>query len=248
MMRTRRFHTEANDRFFVRYNPASVRKASLPGFFELCESERQDLAARFGFDISGRVLVYLFAFSSEIGEIFGKEYVGLAFWPGNTIVVPEDRVKEVLRHELAHLFAAKWSPWTAPLLQEGLATHLQGKVDGRGVDFRAFPHSLSRELRMRKLLQESFFFGRPETEACYVLAGSFTGFLIRRWGWEMYGTYYRKANRRNYHQLFVKCFGITLVQAEWQWRDELMKSMVPDFQMRRKLIAGWDPKIIAEIF
>ena len=198
--------------------------------------------------MSGRVLVYLFALTSEIGEIFGKEYGGLALSRTKTIVVPQDRLKEVLRHELAHLFAAQWSPWTSPLLQEGLATHLQGKVDGRPVDFRAFPHSLSRELRMRKLLQESFFFGRLETQACYVLAGSFTGFLIRRFGWEMYSTYYRKANRLNYHKLFVKCFGITLVQAEWQWRDELMKSMVPDPERRRKLIAGWDPKIIAEIF
>jgi hypothetical protein len=247
--KTWRFRTLGTELFTLRYDPALESHLNWKRFLERCESERNHLKEQFGFDLRGRVVIYLFAHAAQIAEVFGEASAGFAFSAANMVVVAHERsTEETLRHELVHLFAAQWNPVAAPLLQEGLATHLQGKVDGRPVDLRAFPHLLDLNLRLTKLLKRSFFFAGRDTPACYVLAGSFTGFLVRRFGWETYAQYYRRAHLFNHQRLFVNCFKMSLVQAEWHWRDELMKAMVGDPNMRQKIIAGWDRSLIEQIF
>jgi hypothetical protein len=217
-------------------------------FLEQCAMQRRELSEEFGFDLRGRVIVYLFVHRKQIAAVFGDEYAGAAYSPARMIVLSLANLAETLRHELAHLFAARWNPMIAPLFQEGLATHLQGKVNGKSVDMRAFPHILDSKLRLTSLLQRSFFFRSANTHACYLLAGSFTGFLVRRFGWKAYRRYYRGAHLLNYKRFFIKCFGVSLVQAEWQWRDELMKAVVENPKLRRSLVAGWDSSLIKMIF
>jgi hypothetical protein len=62
------------------------------------------------------------------------------------------------------------------------------------------------------------------------LAGSFTGFLLRRHGWEAYRRLYRLCDGLRFRAKFEKCFGVTLEKAEWQWRNEMT---VPEILKRR---------------
>jgi hypothetical protein len=53
------------------------------------------------------------------------------------------------------------------------------------------------------------------------LARSFTGFLVRRYGWERYRKFYRRSHALNFKGYFQKVFGVSFEKAEWQWRSEL---------------------------
>ena len=69
-------------------------------------------------------------------------------------------------------------------------------------------------------------FGGTGRNACYALAGSFTGFLIRRYGVEAYRKFFRKTDALNFQSTFRKIFGVTFAKAEWQWRTQLLTTAV----------------------
>src|SRR5215471_10498734 len=110
---------------------------------------------------------------------------GTIIWRANAIVIAnENRVEEAMRHELAHLFAFRRSASTPPLLSEGLAVWLQETDFGQPIHFAALPLLLLGTLPLPKLLRAKFFFDETHRQSCYILAGSFTGFLIHRYGWD----------------------------------------------------------------
>jgi len=83
-----------------------------------------------------------------------------------------------LLHELAHLFSTRWNETATPLLSEGLSVWLQEKHFGQPIDPAVRPLLADRRLKLRSLLDRGFFFSEPQRAACYVVAGSFTGFPL----------------------------------------------------------------------
>ena len=81
-------------------------------------------------------------------------------------------------------------------------------------------------LNAGRLFEFKFFFADANRNSCYVLAGSFTGFLIRRYGVEAYRKFFRKTNASNFPDYFRKVFGVTFAKAEWQWHTELQTMAV----------------------
>ena len=61
-----------------------------------------------------------------------------------------------------------------------------------------------------------------DTDYSYAIAGSFTGFLVRRIGWPAFKEFYRRASASNFTEVFRDAFGVTLLDAERQWRQELL--------------------------
>jgi len=112
-----------------------------------------------------------------------------------------------------------------------LAVWLQGTEAGAPIDEAALPHLRHRSLQLPVMLKESIFRDPCREHACYLLAGSFAGFLIRRFGWRRYRRFYRTvANCGCYRWVFRRHFGLTLDEAERQWRRELV---VPEAIRRR---------------
>lgn len=217
------FQTHATQRSVLHYATLLADRWNLPLLQQRCESELDDIGRQFGFTLRRRLVVYLFATWRDINAVFGPAYGGTALPLSNALVIPEDcNLQEVIRHELTHLFAARWNTMAPPLLGEGLATWLQSTVGGLPIDTAARPLLRNRSLKLTSLLKRSFFFAEPQRHSCYVLAGSFTGFLIRRFGWDSYRSFYRVANARNFRGQFGKLFGLTLEQAERRWRNELL--------------------------
>jgi hypothetical protein len=218
----RRFRTTSNGRIVLHYAPELDGKWDMPTLLGRCQAELDQLTDQFGFPLRGRVVVFLFAGCRDVGTIFGPHVGGTALRGANAVVIADDsNIVKSLRHELAHLFAACWSLLAPPLLNEGLAVWLQDTEGGQTVDTAARRLLGERSLTLASLLKSEFFFAEPHRHACYVLAGSFTGFLIRRSGWQQYRKLFRLADESRFRATFKKCLGVTLEQAEGAWRRVL---------------------------
>jgi hypothetical protein len=232
----RPFGTVTNDRIVLHFEPALTAGRDMQALLRRCEAELDRLTHRFGSPLRGRAVVYLFRSYTSIAKIFGPRYGGAALPLANAIVIAEDnQVVESIRHEFAHLFSARWSEVAPPLLCEGLSVWLQDTTWGQSIDAAARPLLGNPNSKLPLLLKSTFFFSERQRHACYILAGSFTGFLIRRYGWQRFRDLYRKCKGTRFRAKFLKCFGLTLEKAEWQWRNELTVLEVLKRRTRRSV-------------
>lgn len=217
--KVRRFGTAAHGRIILHYAPELMDQGDIPILLQACLAEVDSLADQFGFRPRRRIVVFVFARSQDIGRIFGPLYGGTALSLSNAIFIPHDRnLQEVMRHELAHLFAFRWNQAAPPLLSEGLATWLEDTEEGKRIDAAACHYLRNANLKLALLWKRNFFFSEPHRHACYMLAGSFTGFLLGRFGWRPYRRFYWLCNGLRFRAQFKKCFGVSLEEAEAEWR------------------------------
>jgi hypothetical protein len=221
----RRFRTASEGPIVLHYAPELNGKWDVRMLLRRCRAELDSLAGGFGSPLRGRAVVFLVTSHRDIGRIFGPHYGGTALPCANAIVIADDNyVRESMRHEFAHLFSGRWSLFAPPLLSEGLSVWLQGTEWGQPIDRAARPLLGDRSLTLHLLLRPEFFFAEQNRYSCYALAGSFSGFLIRRYGWERYRNLFRLCGRGGFRKTFEKCFGVSLEKAEWRWRNEIRRS------------------------
>jgi hypothetical protein len=236
--RTRLFLTASGDRIVLRYAPQLRGAINPEEVLGQAENALAELEARFGrltlfwhgrhvgpLLFRRRVYVYVFPTPEAVQEVFGKGYAAIALTALHAVVVPfhQPILGESLRHELTHLFAYRWNPWAPSLFCEGLPTWLQGTAHGYSIDSRANLLLRREDHRLRPLLDEKFF-REGNCWPHYVLAGSFTGFLIRRFGWDAYKRFYcGLQGDSRFDRRFARRFGLTLEEAEGQWRQELLE-------------------------
>jgi hypothetical protein len=236
--RTRCFLTAHGNRFVLRYAPELHAVVSPGDVLTVAESALTELERRFGrlsllwhgrtigpLLFRKRVYVYLFPAYESVQAVFGKRFGGIALTGLNAVVIPFEglRLDEWLKHELGHLFSDRWNEFAPPLFQEGLSTWLQETDRGYRIDAMAVTLIRREEYHLRPMLGRRFFFHEENHWAYYILAGSFTGFLIRRFGWDAYKRFYcQVVDRRRCDAQLPKHFGMTLEQAEEQWREELL--------------------------
>ena len=182
------------------------------------KDELKTLEKRFGFRLP-RVQIFLFPFVCDINNVFGQECGGLALPSFNSIVVGEHAtLHEIVRHEFVHLFAARWNASPSLLLQEGLAVHLQKSCNGYPIDALVRRFGGRSEWTLRALQDRDFFFERTYRHACYMIAGSFTGYLIDEFGWDAYRALYRRSGSRLFERSFEQTLGVSFQEAESRWQ------------------------------
>jgi hypothetical protein len=185
------------------------------------ESDLEDLARIFTHRLRHRLIVVLIPSHRDVTADFGRPMGGTILAHANAVVLAADcPVRELLRHELVHLFAARWNILAPHLLQEGLAVWLQGTVQGVPIEEEAGQLIRLSDADIRPLLDEGYFFSERHQHRCYTLAGGFTGFLIRRFGWDRYRELYRRADRWTFRARFGRRFGVSLERAWRRWHDE----------------------------
>jgi hypothetical protein len=237
----RRFQTARAGRIILHYAPELNDKWHLPTLLQRCQVELGRLTNRFGFPLRGRAVVFLFASCRDIGAIFGPPYGGAALSLANAIVIGNDNnIQRSMRHEFVHLFSAHWSRYAPPLLSEGLSVWLEESVWlpeesmwRQAIDEEARALLRNRSPKIPLLVEREFFFAEPHRHACYVLAGSFTGFLLRRYGWQQYRQLFCLCNGIGFPAKFETCFGVSLEKAEWQWRNEIMITEILKTRLRK---------------
>jgi hypothetical protein len=186
------------------------------------ESDLDELTQQFGFTIGGRHPVYLLARQQDLARVFRGPVGGVAVLHGKIICLADDaNPAQAFRHELCHQFAFHWNMLAPPLLSEGLPTWFQQGGEPKPLYAQALSVLHSRGWRLSALLSRRFFFARTNGHHCYVLAGSFTGFLIQQFGWDNYRHFFRAAGPFRFRSRFRQHFGMTLEQAERLWRDYL---------------------------
>jgi hypothetical protein len=240
-----RFRTAKGGGVTLHYARALDGDLSVPVMLERCRDQLAIVSRQFGFSLGETVEVILFANLSDMQRIIG-DVGGRAIPRINAVVLsaagytdvmddPHRRRRhtlamtsggctdEILRHEFAHLFSARWNQSAPSLLNEGLSTWIQEAWWGESID--AVARKLLPNIRwdLPMLLDHSFFFHKIRTDAAYVLAGSFTGYLIRHHGWEHYGDFYRRCLCSTFQDDFEEHFGINMGAAELQWRSEISR-------------------------
>jgi hypothetical protein len=229
-----RFQTIRNPRIVLRFESGCHSHVRRQKIARVCEDQLDDLAEQFGFSLRRPVTVFLLRDTEQVTHVYGRLCAGFAIVPANAIVIAPTcnlTPEELIRHELVHLFAGRWGSLKPVLNSEGLAVWLQATEGGVPIDVAALPHVRHRGLRLPAMLKTSFFRDPCREHACYMLAGSFTGFLINRYGWRAYRRFYRAvANWGCYRWVFRRHFGLSLEQAEKEWRSELI---VPEVLRRR---------------
>jgi hypothetical protein len=186
-----------------------------------CETQLDSLEKRFGFRLD-RVVIFLFEAGRDVEAVFRDPCGGRALPHADAILINQhDDLVEIIRHELTHLFAARWQMAAPPLLEEGLATWLQGTWGGVPVD-RLAPQLLQDwPQSLKALLDRAYFFGPANRGACYTLAASFTGFLIRHHGWDRYRSIYKASQALGPAGALRKYLGRTVEELDHLWRAEL---------------------------
>jgi hypothetical protein len=110
-------------------------------------------------------------------------------------------------------------------MTEGLSTWMQETYQGASIDTRVLELLRDPQLRLGALLDREFFIRHENWWRWYVLAGSFTGFLIRTYGWETYERLYtRVVQGGGMDAVFVEIIDQSLEAAEMEWRKELLEA------------------------
>jgi tetratricopeptide (TPR) repeat protein len=103
---------------------------------------------------------------------------------------------------------------------EGLATWCQVSWRGKPVDFHALVLLRGGQcMPLPWFMRRSAFY--PGGRWSYMLAGSFTGHLVRRFGWDDYLRFYRAAAEDDLEVVFRRTFREPLSEVERQWRADL---------------------------
>jgi hypothetical protein len=226
------FHCLHAQNVTVRYDPRAHSRSQAMTVLHRTDQEITELNRRIGHMPRAGVTLFLFASKAQVSALRGRDQVGFALAPGTVVVGEWAYLHETIRHELAHLFL---QPWHTPLLAEGFAVWWQETRGGLPIDEAAIPPLRRQELCLANMLNSKFFHDLTREYDCYTLAGSLTGFLIRRLGLAGYLKFYREAARRGVRKALRQHLGLTLEQVEARWRVEL--SMTKLLWQRRGLLA-----------
>ncbi len=184
--------------------------------------------AWFGFRLRGRAHVYLLRFPERVNRAFPGDYWGLAMPTLGIAVVsaqPLGGLPDIWRHEAAHLLIPRLGPESPAFKVEGLTTFLQWCGAGVPGDRASWDTERLRPSPetplLSAMLDEAFFFDPVRMRECYAAAGNFTCYLVERFGWLAYRQFFRRANARSYAKAFAAAFGVSLVEAEVDWRAEV---------------------------
>jgi len=220
-LRVRRFRTARSKHVSLYYAPELAGRIVAPDLLRVCEAVLDWLSQRFGFSLGSRTLIFLFARPDDVGQAFGSRSTACAFNRRSIALPYDDRLLEVLRHELVHLFAWRWNANAPPILREGLSVWLQRTEGGEPIDMAAWHWQTQTEIKIDRLLSPEFFFDPKNCYACYMIAGSFTGYLIERFGWDSYRNLYSVCDGTGFRRKFEKCLGTSFDVVAQQWRQKI---------------------------
>jgi tetratricopeptide (TPR) repeat protein len=235
-LRVRRFQSRVEGEIVLRCAPAAAARIDVQQILRWCNDALTELTVRLQCSLKRRLTVFVFDHQFDLSRFFARHLRGCALPGADAIIVAADGLlamknpEELLHHEIAHLLSRSWGRLEPALKSEGLATWAQGTIEAKPVDSAALADLLSNPWwPLWSLLPDRIFY--QDRLNRYAIAGSFTGFVIRRFGLEAYRRWFRKAKRWNFESAFKKAFGLTLTSAERQWRRDLLarrKEFEPD--------------------
>jgi hypothetical protein len=231
-----RFCTVKGDRVSLLFPTGLDETIELQEVIKWSESDLDEFSERFGVRLSRRLIIVLIPSHRDLTADFGRLMGGTALFSANAVVLAVDcPLREILRHELVHLFAARWNGCAPPLIQEGLAVWLQETEPDRTNTALHLCVAQRFDTDPSLLLSPQYFFAPQWQRDSYALAGVFTGFLIRRFGWDRYKRFYRMADPWTVRSAFKRQFGMGLEEAWRRCPDECVAMA----SLNRRLQEDW---------
>ena len=168
------------------------------------EYQYQKLKSFFGYDPDEKITSYVFASSYQKGEYFGSANADVAKPWLNQIYISVNSYDQTLRHELAHVFSAKYGTGILkvadnfnPALIEGIAVAADPYYADNTIDYMAaLAYKNGFKIKIESLFRGLNFFGKVSSIS-YIYAGSFSKFLIDNYGIKKYSEYYSDMNFEN---------------------------------------------------
>jgi hypothetical protein len=229
---TREFSARPGERFILHFDP-DLNELDVSLFWTACGEEVAALERRFGFKLrrwrfgGRRLAIYLFRSSDEVTNVRGGPAAGFASWQDWYITANIDSYwREILRHELAHIFSARWNDRAPRVLMEGLAVWVQRTRGGYTPDDYVRSRSPTACAAIDCLLGPEPDGPLPGWHHYYSLAGSFTGHLIRQYAWDQFRRFYRDRaiTLSTLPRRFARRFGVSLEAEIDAWLSWLRRS------------------------
>lgn len=168
-----------------------------------------------------KITSFVFRSSEEKRKYFGAGNADVAKPWLNQIYLSLDSYEQSLNHELAHIFAGKWSNNFLkidanfnPATVEGIASAANPVYDDMDIHYPAFLASKNNlQLSINSLFSGFSFFSNVSSLS-YIYAGSFCKYLIDEYGIERFKEFYRSGN-------FEKSYSKSIAEAETRYRKFL---------------------------
>ena len=204
------FETE---HYVFHYVKNSVAERELGYISETQEKAHAKITKTLGLeDMMKKIKYYIYQSETDKKRLMGDDGFAQAIWYDHSIhIVYAEDIKPIGEHEDVHLLTLPWGV-AIGFFQEGLAEHMSGCVWGKdrkpsesfvrnGLDLKKIPdlkHFFSHAFWMENAEQNIGYY--------YPLAGTFTQFLIGKFGLEKYRKFYMKISRENSREENIKIF------------------------------------------
>ena len=163
-------------------------------------------------DTSQKIKYYIYQSGVDKKRLMGDDGFAQAIWHDNSIhIVYTEDIKPIGKHEDVHLLTLSWGV-AIGFFQEGLAEYMSGCVWGK--DKKQSEDFVRKGLDSKNISDLKNFFSHTfwiehadkNIEYYYPLAGTFTRFLINRFGLGKYKELYTKIRRKNSQEENIKIF------------------------------------------
>ncbi|MDR3627701.1 MAG: hypothetical protein P4L45_12740, partial [Ignavibacteriaceae bacterium] len=200
-----RLNTELNGtavtKHFIIHYPPQLDKDLVKAIIVYHEYYYYELKGFFGYEYPQKINSYLFLNNSQKKELFGSGNADVAKpWMGSSFITYTD-YEETLKHELAHCFSSvigagpfKISAGLNPYLLEGLAVAADPVIEGNNVDYLASLAYNNKYIANLNGLFDRFSFFTQSSSLSYIYAGSFSKYLIDKYGIDKYKKLYYEGN------------------------------------------------------
>ncbi len=175
----------------------------------------EEIRSVYGLKNNSEVQIYLFPTSDELYKYVGTREASISKPWRKSIYITKGNLHS-LKHELAHILLAEYGSFPFDInwstgLTEGAAVAIEDDFDG----IRSGDEMAARILQMKlasgvqQVMQFSGFASNASSQS-YVLAGSFSHFLIHQYGGEKFINLY---SGQDYEEVYQK--SLTSLEAEW---------------------------------
>lgn len=133
-----------------------------------------------------------------------------------------ERAQRVMRHEFAHLITARWCDAAPALFKEGIAEATEYCDDALTLHRDALYYLYAYpNYPLVALLEDTRFYAHEWRYATYAWAGSFTWYLLERFGLARFRRFYHRLAHQSVEAAFHAEFAMSFGQAELLWRNYL---------------------------
>jgi len=186
---------------FIIYLPNRVSKKEEVYIRQLHEFYYERLTSFFKEKPDAKITSFVFATAVEKRKYFGAGNADVAKPWLNQIYLSLDTYEQSVNHELAHIFAGKWSNNILridanfnPATVEGIASAADPVYDELDIHYLAFLASQNNLGVSIQNLFSGFSFFSNVSSLSYIYSGSFCKYLMDEYGAEKFRNYYRKGD------------------------------------------------------